>query len=412
MVTTFYPPYHFGGDAVFVHQLSKALAQEGHHVEVVHCIDAYNLRGPKRTREQCEAHDRQERDGIVVHRLQSRLGILSPLITQQTGQPGLKRRALRDILAQPFDVVHFHNISLIGGPGVLSMGQAPVKLYTTHEHWMVCPTHVLWKNQQKACDAPQCIRCCLRSGTPPQLWRYTRLLERSLEHVDAILAPSAFTAARHRDGGITSCPIRHLPTFATIPAVERPSTPAASRPQFLFVGRLTRSKGVPDLVATFEALPAYDLAVAGEGELFEPLRASYAHCQNIRFLGSVARDAVIELYDTVTALILPCEGPEVFPLVVLEAMARGVPAIVRQAGGSAEAVIATGGGIVYHHASELPGIVRRVAADSALREALAQRGLDGYREQYTLETHMKRYFDIIQEVRGSRREPIAAESHP
>ena len=25
MVTTFYPPYHFGGDAVFVHRLAEAL---------------------------------------------------------------------------------------------------------------------------------------------------------------------------------------------------------------------------------------------------------------------------------------------------------------------------------------------------------------------------------------------------
>ena len=30
MVTTFYPPYHFGGDAVFVHRLAQALAEEGH----------------------------------------------------------------------------------------------------------------------------------------------------------------------------------------------------------------------------------------------------------------------------------------------------------------------------------------------------------------------------------------------
>ena len=33
MVTTFYPPYYFGGDAVFVYRLSEALAELGHHVE-------------------------------------------------------------------------------------------------------------------------------------------------------------------------------------------------------------------------------------------------------------------------------------------------------------------------------------------------------------------------------------------
>jgi len=43
MVTTFYPPYSFGGDGVYVQQLSNELAKRGHQVEVVHCRDAYNL---------------------------------------------------------------------------------------------------------------------------------------------------------------------------------------------------------------------------------------------------------------------------------------------------------------------------------------------------------------------------------
>ena len=45
MVTTFYPPYNFGGDGIFVHQLSNELAKRGHYVEVVHCTDAYHIMG-------------------------------------------------------------------------------------------------------------------------------------------------------------------------------------------------------------------------------------------------------------------------------------------------------------------------------------------------------------------------------
>jgi hypothetical protein len=41
MVTTFYPPYHFGGDAILVHHLSNELARRGHSVDVIHCIDSY-----------------------------------------------------------------------------------------------------------------------------------------------------------------------------------------------------------------------------------------------------------------------------------------------------------------------------------------------------------------------------------
>jgi hypothetical protein len=43
MVTTFYPPFNFGGDGITVRRLVNTLAERGHHVEVVHCVDAFDL---------------------------------------------------------------------------------------------------------------------------------------------------------------------------------------------------------------------------------------------------------------------------------------------------------------------------------------------------------------------------------
>ena len=63
----------------------------------------------------------------------------------QSGRPGLYGRRIRQIFREnEYDVIHFHNISLAGGPGVLSHGNG-IKLYSAHEHWLVCPTHVLWR---------------------------------------------------------------------------------------------------------------------------------------------------------------------------------------------------------------------------------------------------------------------------
>src|SRR5450755_3231509 len=42
-LTTFYPPYSFGGDAIFVSRLANALARRGHEVEVIHCVDSYRM---------------------------------------------------------------------------------------------------------------------------------------------------------------------------------------------------------------------------------------------------------------------------------------------------------------------------------------------------------------------------------
>ena len=46
MVTTFYPPFSFGGDGIFVYQLAHALAEKGHRVDVIHSEDAYRLQHP------------------------------------------------------------------------------------------------------------------------------------------------------------------------------------------------------------------------------------------------------------------------------------------------------------------------------------------------------------------------------
>ena len=45
-LTTFYPPYSFGGDAMYIYRLAHALGDMGHRVDVVHCVDSYKLLHP------------------------------------------------------------------------------------------------------------------------------------------------------------------------------------------------------------------------------------------------------------------------------------------------------------------------------------------------------------------------------
>ncbi|MDZ7784929.1 MAG: glycosyltransferase [Halioglobus sp.] len=113
MVTTFYPPYHFGGDATYVKALSEHLVARGHEVTVVHCENAFRLQARN-----SEIAGPEQENGVRVHRIRKRAGLLSPLITQQLGVPGLKSGEIAPDICQKFDVVNFHNISLIGGPAL------------------------------------------------------------------------------------------------------------------------------------------------------------------------------------------------------------------------------------------------------------------------------------------------------
>src|SRR3954454_12015710 len=181
MLSTFFGPHSFGGDAAFVDRLSRSLARHGHEVHVIYCRDAFEMVRGDQTPRPYEAPP-----GVTIHPLTSGFGPLSPLATHQTGRPRFKEKAIRTLLRsiRP-DVVHFHNLSLIGGPGLLAVpSPGAVKLMTTHEHWLVCPLHVLWKFDGNVCESRSCVQCCVRSGRPPQLWRETALLDRSLGHLD------------------------------------------------------------------------------------------------------------------------------------------------------------------------------------------------------------------------------------
>ena len=223
-LTTFYPPYNFGGDGIGVQRLAHGLARAGHHVTVVHDLDAYDALA-KSSPPPCAP----EPERVTVVGLRSRLGKLAPLLTQQTGRPIANRRRLRELLGNGnFDVINFHNISLIGGPDLLAYGDG-IKLYMAHEHWLVCPTHVLWRHGRELCTGRQCFRCQVHYRRPPQLWRWTGLLERRLHHVDAFIAMSEFSRAKHREFGFER-EMEVLPHFLPDDELSAPKTPTVSSP--------------------------------------------------------------------------------------------------------------------------------------------------------------------------------------
>ena len=47
LVTTFYPPFSFGGDGIYVRRMAHALARMGCDVHIIHDADAYRTLAPK-----------------------------------------------------------------------------------------------------------------------------------------------------------------------------------------------------------------------------------------------------------------------------------------------------------------------------------------------------------------------------
>lgn len=411
MVTTFFGGHSFGGDAAYVDRLSRALLRRGHEVHVFHCVDAFNsVRGNHPLRPY------EPPPGLHVHALESGYGILSPLATQATGRPFFKAAALREALdAVETDVVHFHNISLVGGPGVLEMGKKSVRLMTAHEHWLICPMHLLWKYDRRPCDKPDCVRCSLAGRRPPQAWRATTAIDDGLRQLDALIFPSRHAMDEHRARGIDG-PMLHLPYFLPDEwsgGIEDDDPEPTSRPYIAAAGRLVRMKGFQDLIPLMRYLPEVDLRLAGTGPFESELRSLARGLPNVQFEGLLGGDGLARLFRGARAVVVPSLFPETFGYVVLEAFAVRTPVVVHRGGGAIlETGVESGGGLGYSDPAELLTSLRRVVHDDDLREQLADRGYRMRTGEWSEAAHLDRYLRLIQNIRQRRAESASAPEGP
>jgi glycosyltransferase involved in cell wall biosynthesis len=400
MVTTFYPPFSFGGDGQYVRNLAHALARRGHAVEIIHDADAYRLLSGA-----ADPEPSIEPSGVTVHTLRSAFPSLSCLATQQLGRPLVHGARIRRILSRGFDVIHFHNVSLVGGPGILSYG-AGIKLYTAHEHWLVCPMHTLWRHDRELCAGRECVRCALAYKRPPQLWRTGGLLARQASHVDAFIALSRFSAAKHAEFGFNEPMSVMLAFLPDSQEDDPPPPPLGGRPYFLFVGRLERIKGLQDVVPAFDGTGPADLVIAGKGAYEANLRALAGGRANVRFLGYQTQERLRTLYRGARALITPSICYEVLPLVVLEAFQHGIPIIARKLGPYPELVEASGGGLLFNDRAELEAAIASLTLDAPRRDAMARAAQRAFRANWSETVALTTYFDLIRSVavrRGLRK---------
>ena len=399
MLTTFYPPYNFGGDGIGVQRLSQALVRRGHQVTVVHDVDAYNALHKGK-----EPVAQPDPVGVEVQRLRSGMRTLSPLLTQQTGRPVVHGRKIRELLdAGRFDVIHFNNVSLVGGPGILSAGSG-MKLYEAHEHWLVCPTHVLWRHMRETCSGRECLRCTLNYKRPPQLWRFTGYLERELRHVDAFIAKSEFSRAKHHEFGFPR-EMEVVPYFLPDPKSYRPSVSGQSphgKPYFLFVGRLEKIKGLDDVIPLFRDYPGADLLIAGDGEYAGELRQQADGIGNVKFLGRVPLDELSRYYEHALALIVPSVCFETFGIILIEAFKHGTPVIARRIGPFPEIVETAEAGELFSTNEELLAAMLRLQKDPSVRAQLGQRGFDAYVKHWSESAVVPRYLDVVRRVAEAR----------
>ncbi len=203
------------------------------------------------------------------------------------------------------------------------------------------------------------------------------------------------------------------------------------RPYVLFVGRVTRQKGIMHLVRALRHVQADVPAVLCAGapdtvEIGQEMEAAVADLQrvrpNVRWLAEmVPVPSLVGLYSGAALFVCPSVY-EPFGIINLEAMACGIPVVASKVGGIPEAVADGETGILVpveqnpspdfeprdpeRFSRDLAAEIDRLLADPALRKRMGTAGRRRVEERFAWSSIARRTIDVYSSVIAARR-PVA-----
>jgi len=258
-----------------------------------------------------------------------------------------KGRFAEEIRAFRPDVVHVHNFFPILTPAIYDAckdANVPV-VQSLHNFRLMCPKATMFR-RGRPCEiclhaSPyhavlySCYRDSrLQSLVPARMVAVNRRRGTWSDKVSRFVALSAFARDKFLEAGLPADKIDVKPNFT--PGAAKENTGAQNpREGALFVGRLSEEKGIEPLLKAWRDL-SVPLRIAGDGPMAQMV-ADHAGPQ-IEHLGALVPAAIEREMSTAAFLVVPSLWYEMFPMVLAEAFAAGLPAIVSRLGSLAEIV--------------------------------------------------------------------------
>lgn len=166
----------------------------------------------------------------------------------------------------------------------------------------------------------------------------------------------------------------------------------------LTVGRLVPDKGQAVLLEAVALLGArgvdVELTLVGDGPERESLQAAAG--RSVRFAGAVGQDLVRAHYTAADVFALPSFAEGV-PVVLMEAMATGLPVVSTRIAGIAELVDHGVGGLLVApgRAEPVAEALERLAADPLLRARLGRAGRERVVARYDIADAVERLAELF-----------------
>ncbi len=245
------------------------------------------------------------------------------------------------------DIVHMNNINFQLTPSIIygiKKRGIPI-VQTVHDYQMICPNHLLY-NFDKNMPCEKCVKgslvnCitnkCIHGSVIKSILgvieaKFYSLLN-TYKRVDLYVCPSKFL-----ENKLLSSKAYYKGKTKTIHNfIDKDKfscTHQKAESYIVYVGRLSKEKGIEHIAKVAKLLPEYTFVVAGNGPDGDMLN----NIPNIKLTGFLTGDKLTEIMRNAKILLLPSVCYENCPLSILEAHAMGVPVVTMNSGGMAELV--------------------------------------------------------------------------
>ena len=346
MVNKFH--YLKGGSEKYYFELAELLREHGHEVAF------FSMKDEKNIKTDCKEYFVEPIDLNTG----SKLKALDVIYSKEN------KKKMEEALDEfKPDIVHLNNFQRQLSASIID----PIKsrnipiVFTAHDVQAICPAITMMDNDKNICEECMkgkylnCIKKkCNKGSTLKSIvgaleGYYYRTKNIYTKKIDFIITPSEFYREKMIEDGIPENKIKALHNFVELKDYD---LEVSDEEYALYFGRLSKEKGILNLINAFTKLKEGKLYIAGEGpekETIEKIIKENNLEDRIKLLGFLNADQMKDTIRKCKFVIVPSIWYENCPYSVMETLAIGKPVIGANIGGIPELVKNEQSGLTYKY---------------------------------------------------------------
>ena len=310
------------------------------------------------------------------------------------------REIIRLVQKERPDVAQVYHVTPLISPSVYfalkSMGIPTIQIFQNFRY--MCPNGLFLIRSGEICERCKngnfinaVLRKCYRNSYAQTIAQsFNLFLHRKLgtysKKIDIFVTTNQFSRTKFIESGLPANKIMTIYGFISVYDFK-PSWDSDN--YSVYMGRLSREKGLHTLLKAFTELPSIDLKIIGEGPIRKELEEFVLNKgeKNIEFLGYIKGKKRFDILRRAKFMILPSECYDTFPFVVLESFALGTPVIGSKIGGIAEQIEEGKNGLLFRpkDPNELKKKMKTLTENPDLLRSMRQQARKSAEEKYSQE---------------------------